>query len=249
MPIDPPTSKRCKASKAKGSPPMIRDPMTARGVIWDLDGVLADTTEAHFQAWKEAMSAHEIPFDRSAFDRVFGMNNAGTLTVLFGRPPTRQEVRGIADCKERIFRQHAGQLVRPMAGALDLLDELAQTGWLQAVASSAPQENIDLIVDAFGIRRYFAAILSGAGLPAGKPDPALFLAAARALQLPPKRCVVIEDAPVGVEAACRAGMPCIAVATTRPREALGPGRVFDTLTAVTEAIVVDALRAGPQGGC
>lgn len=223
--------------------------MTERGVIWDLDGVLADTTEAHFRAWEEVLSAHEITFGRAAFDRVFGMNNVDTLTALLGRVPRRQEVTEIADCKERIFRQHAGQMVRPMPGAIRLLAELEQAGWSQAVASSAPKENIDLIVDAFGIRRYFVAILSGALLPAGKPDPALFLAAARVLQLPPERCVVIEDAPVGVEAACRAEMPCVAVATTRPPEALGPGCVFDTLTAVTAAIVAEALRAGPQGGC
>jgi len=223
--------------------------MTARGVIWDLDGVLVDTTKAHFQAWEEALSTHEIPFDRSAFDRVFGMNNVGTLTVLLGRPPTRQEVTEIADCKERIFRQHSGRLVRAMPGAIRLLDELEQAGWSQAVASSAPQENIDLLIDTFGIRPYFAAILSGARFPAGKPDPALFLAAARALQLPPEHCVVIEDAPVGVEAACRAGMPCIAIATTRPPKALGPGPVFDSLASVTEAACAEALRAGPQRGC
>jgi len=250
MLIAPLISKWRKGSKIKGVfPPMVRDSMMACGVIWDLDGVLADTAEAHFQAWVQALSAHEIPFDRVAFDRVFGMNNVGTLTVLLGRPPTRQEVTNIADYKERIFRQEARRLVRPMPGAIRLLDELAQRGWLQAVASSAPQENIDLLVDAIGIRRYFAAILSGARLPAGKPDPALFLAAARALQLPPQHCVVMEDAPVGVEAACRAGMACIAIATTRPRDTLGQGRVFDTLASVTEAIVADALRAGPQRGC
>jgi HAD superfamily hydrolase (TIGR01509 family) len=228
---------------------MVRNLMTDRGVIWDLDGVLADTTEAHFQAWAQALTAYGIPLDRVAFDRVFGMNNVGTLTVLLGRPPTRREVNNIADYKERIFRQEARRSIRPMSGAVQLLDKLEQRGWLQAVASSAPQENIDLIVEAFGIRRYFVAILSGARLPVGKPDPELFLAAARALQLPPEHCVVIEDAPVGVEAACRAGMPCIALATTRPREALGPGRVFDTLASVTEEIVADALRAGPSRGC
>jgi beta-phosphoglucomutase len=223
--------------------------MTGRGVIWDLDGVLADTAEAHFQAWARALSAWKIPFDRLAFDRVFGMNNVGTLTVLLGRAPAQEEVAEIADYKEQLFRQIAGPLARPMPGALQLLDELAQAGWSQAVASSAPQENIDLLVDAFGIRSYFAAILSGARLPAGKPDPALFLAAAHALRLLPKHCVVVEDAPVGVEAACRAGMPCIAVAATRPPEALGPGPVFDALTSVTEAAFCDALRAGPHRRC
>lgn len=219
--------------------------MTERAVIWDLDGVLADTGEAHFQAWATALSARRIPFDRPAFDRVFGMNNRGTLTELLGRAPTEEELGDIADRKEHIFRELAGGLVRPMSEAIQLLDELEGAGWLQAVASSAPQENIDLVVDTFNIRRYFTAILSGAGLPAGKPDPALFLLAARALGLPPERCVVVEDAPVGVEAARRAGMPCIAVATTRPRETLGPGPVFDDLQSVTEATFSDVLRAGP----
>jgi len=221
-------------------------PVTDRGVIWDLDGVLADTGEAHFQAWATVLSEHTIPFDRSTFDRLFGMNNKGTLTELLGRPPTQEELASIADRKEILFRHFAEKLVRPLPGALRLLDELAGAGWSQAVASSAPQENIDLVVDTFNIRRYFATILSGAGLPAGKPDPALFLLAARALGLFPERCVVVEDAPVGVEAARRAGMPCIAVATTRPKETLGPGPVFDDLQSVTLQTFSDVLRAGPH---
>ena len=131
-----------------------------------------------------------------------------------------------------------------MPGAIHLLDELEQGGWMQGVASSAPQENIDLLVDAFGMGRYFAAILSGDGLPAGKPDPALFLQTAQALHLPPEQCVVVEDAPAGVEAAHRAGMQCIAVATTRSRETLGPGPVFDDLQLVTVQTFSDVLRDG-----
>jgi HAD superfamily hydrolase (TIGR01509 family) len=218
---------------------------TDRGVIWDLDGVLADTGEAHFQAWARALSEHTIPFDRSRFDRVFGMNNEDTLTELLGRPPTQGELEGIAERKEELFREHAGESIRPMPGAIRLLDELAQAGWVQGVASSAPRENIDLLADTFNIRGYFAAVLSGDGLPAGKPDPAIFLAAAEALRLPPRRCVVVEDAPAGVEAARRAGMPCIAVATTRPKETLGPGPVFADLQSVTVQTFSDILHAGP----
>lgn len=219
--------------------------VTDKGVIWDLDGVLADTGEAHFQAWAAVLSERKIPFDRAAFDCVFGMNNKGTLTELLGRPPTQEELESIADRKELLFRQFAKKLVRPIPGALRLLDELEGAGWSQAVASSAPQENIDLVVDTFNIRRYFATILSGAGLPAGKPDPALFLQAARALGLSPVQCVVVEDAPVGVEAARRAGMSCIAVATTRQKETLGPGPVFTDLQSVTVQDFSDVLRATP----
>jgi beta-phosphoglucomutase len=228
---------------------MVRNAVMAKGVIWDMDGVLVDTTEAHYQAWRRVLSERQIPFGRSHFDRVFGMNNKDTLRELLGRLPLQEELAEIADGKERIFRQEVGRSARLLPGAIRLLGELAQAGWLQAVASSAPQENIDLLMDAFGIRRHFAAILSGARLPAGKPDPALFLAAASALHLPAQHCVVVEDAPVGVEAACRAGMPCIAVATTRPRQTLGPGPVFDDLQSVTEAVFAEALQDGVRREC
>ena len=125
-----------------------------------------------------------------------------------------------------------------MPGALPLLVELEEAGWLQAIGSAAPKVNVELVLGILGIRQRFGVILSGDERSAGKPDPTLFLRAAEALGLPPERCVVVEDAPAGVEAAYKAGMPCIAVATTRPRETLGSVTsstlLFDDLTQVTE---------------
>jgi len=205
--------------------------MTDKVVIWDMDGVLADTTEAHFRTWVTSLAEWEIPLDRGQFRGLYGMNNRDTLTALLGRPPTPVELTTIGGRKEYLFRLEAQRLVHPLPGVLNLLNELDQAGWSQALASSAPQANIDLLIDKFGIRERFRAILSGAELPAGKPDPTLFLMAAEALRLPPERCVVVEDSPAGVEAARRAGMHCIAVATTRKREALAAAnRLFDDLT-------------------
>jgi HAD superfamily hydrolase (TIGR01509 family) len=206
-----------------------------RGVIWDLDGVLADTAEAHFRSWKETLAWWNIPFDRVAFDRVFGMNNRDSLTELLGRDPEPQELTEIGELKEDLFRREAKHHVKAGPGAVRLLEELEQNGWWQALASSAPQANIDLLLDLLSIRERFCVIRSGEALPAGKPDPTLFLETAEAMGLPPGRCVVVEDAPPGVEAARRAGMGCIAVATTRSREALQADRVFDDLTHVTVA--------------
>ena len=207
--------------------------MKSRAVIWDMDGVLVDTTEAHFRTWVTSLAEWEIPLDRDQFSGLFGMNNRDTLTTLLGRPPVPEELATIAGRKEYLFRLDADRLVHPMPGAFGLLGELEAAGWSQALASSAPQANIDLLIDKFGIRDRFRAILSGAELPAGKPDPALFIRAAQALGLPPKRCVVVEDSPAGVEAARRAGMRCIAVATTRRRELLtGADLIFDGLTQI-----------------
>jgi beta-phosphoglucomutase len=165
------------------------------------------------------------------------MNNRDILTQLLGRPPKPNELETIAGRKEEIFRMEAQWLVRPMPGALSLVQELEGAGWVQAIASSAPKANIDLLMAILGVSGRFRAILSGEGLPAGKPDPALFLRAAEALGLSLERCVVVEDAPAGVEAAQNAGMPCIAVATTRSREDLAAvtssAVLFDDLTQVT----------------
>jgi beta-phosphoglucomutase-like phosphatase (HAD superfamily) len=99
------------------------------------------------------------------------------------------------------------------------LARLKNAGVRQAIASSAPQENIDVLVDGLGLRQYFAAIVSGATLP-GKPNPDVFLEAARQIGVPPSACVVVEDAIAGVQAARNAGMRCIAVTTTNRADKL-----------------------------
>ena len=208
--------------------------MTKRAVIWDLDGVLADTAEPHFRAWVTALAEWEIALDRPTFNLFFGMDNRRMLSEILGRPPEPKELGTIAGRKEHFFRLVAQQMAQPMPGALRLLGELEAAGWPQALASSAPQANINLLVDKFDISSRFHVILSGEELPASKPDPELFLFAAERLSVPPKRCVVVEDAPAGVEAARRAGMHCIAVATTRSGELLADADLLcDDLTTLT----------------
>jgi HAD superfamily hydrolase (TIGR01509 family) len=109
--------------------------------------------------------------------------------------------------------------LQALPGVRAWLERLSQQGVPMAVASSAPVENIDITLEELGLRSYFDAIVSVAGRP-GKPDPLVFLESASRLGMPPERCIVVEDAIPGVEAAKRAGMKCIAVTTTNPAEAL-----------------------------
>jgi beta-phosphoglucomutase family hydrolase len=190
-----------------------------QGVIWDMDGVLVDTGEFHFQAWSRALPEYGITFTRQLFRATFGMNNAGILSVLLGQTPAPELLAEISDRKEQLFRQAVRGRVQPLPGVLAWLERLKAAGMGQAIASSAPPANIDALVDELGLRDYFDAIASGFDLP-GKPDPALFLKVARLIGVPPERCVVVEDAVAGVEAARRAGMKCIAVTTTNPVHAL-----------------------------
>jgi HAD superfamily hydrolase (TIGR01509 family) len=185
------------------------------GVIWDMDGVLVDTGEWHYQSWVQALAPLSIPYSRDQFRDTFGMNNRATLTHVMGRAPSDAELETVSERKETLFRAGiAGQAVL-LPGVLTLLQGLQAAGFRQAIASSAPPENIDTLVDSLHIRPYFAAIIPGSDLPA-KPDPAIFLKAAQAVGLPPGCCVVVEDSIAGVGGAKRAGMGCIAVTNTNP---------------------------------
>jgi HAD superfamily hydrolase (TIGR01509 family) len=146
-------------------------------------------------------------------------------------------VAAVSDRKERLFRDAIRGHAQPLPGVRAWLERLAAAGTVQAIASSAPQANIDALVDELNLRAYFAALVSGEHLP-GKPDPAVFLEAARRLDVSPVQCIVVEDAPVGVESAHRAGMKCIAVATTRPPDAL---QAADLIVERLDALPENAL--------
>jgi HAD superfamily hydrolase (TIGR01509 family) len=180
-----------------------------------MDGVLVDTGEPHFYAWDETFRRLNQPFNREQFRRTFGMNNTGILNTILKRPLDEDFIARWSDIKEQLFRDAIRGSVQPMPGVLDWIDRLREMGFRQAVASSAPQANIDALVDEMALRDRFDALVSGADLP-GKPDPAVFLKAARLIGVQPERCVVLEDSVAGVRAAKRAGMACIAVLTTNP---------------------------------
>ncbi len=202
------------------------------GVLWDMDGVLVDTGEFHFQAWSQVLTDYGLRMSRELFQSTFGMNNAGVVSMLLGRKPEPGFLAELGERKEQEFRQVVRGHVQPLPGVCLWLDRLKAGGAPQAIASSAPPANIDAIIDELGLRSYFTAIVTGYDLP-GKPDPTLFLKAARQINVPPERCVVVEDAVAGVEAAKRAGMKCIAVTTTNPAPVLdGADVVVEELDAL-----------------
>jgi beta-phosphoglucomutase len=118
----------------------------------------------------------------------------------------------VADRKEAEYRRlAAAHGLTPLPGAAGWVERLHQAGWKQAIASSAPRLNIEVMLRVLALDRDFDAVVSAEDVTAGKPDPQVFLAAARRLDVPPARCIVVEDAPAGVEAARRAGMKSIGV--------------------------------------
>jgi len=190
-----------------------------KAVIWDMDGVLVDTFDGHFRAWSRLFAELGHPFTIDDFRATFGMNNRNIFKALLDRTLAEDEFHLLSDRKEEYFRQSVRGSTRPLPGVEEWLQRFDRLGLSQAVGSSAPQQNIDVHLDELNIRHYFNAIASGANLP-GKPDPAVFLLAARLLNAAPADCLVIEDSVQGVEAAKRAGMRCVAVLTTNPAELL-----------------------------
>lgn len=217
-----------------------------KAVLWDMDGVLIDTGALHYETWAAALTPRGFTLTPELFQATFGMNNRGVLTTLFGYEPEAALMAQITDEKEVAFRRLVRGTARPLPGVLTWLARLQTAGVRQAVASSGPPENIAAVVDELGIGPYFDTLVSGARM-AGKPDPAVFLEAARQLGAAPENCVVVEDAVAGVAAARAAGMRCIAVTTTNLASALtGAALIVDSLADLPEDAFWRVLGEAPN---
>lgn len=179
-------------------------------ILWDMDGVLVDTALAHYISWADALRPYGIRLTRAQFDATYGMNNPSTLRVFMGGEVDAGLVRKISSVKENAFRLGIPGNIHLLPGVVDWLDRFSEAGIPQAVASSAPVENIDAVLDETGIRHYFSQVVPSSDHP-GKPDPWVFNEAVRRLGSDPARTIVLEDSAHGVLAAHRAGCRCIAV--------------------------------------
>jgi len=185
-----------------------------KSVLWDLDGTLVDSEQYHWLAWRDSMAAEGIALTHEEFLKTFGLRNDAIVPQWIPNA-THERIEQIANAKEQFYRR----LVRegglePLPGARHWIERLARDGWRQAIASSAPRENVDVVLAVIGLAPYFQAIVSAEDVTLGKPDPQVFLTAAARLGSAPAQSVVVEDAPAGIEAAHRAGMPSIGVRRT-----------------------------------
>ena len=185
--------------------------MMIQSVLWDLDGTLVDSEQYHWLAWRDTMAAEGVSLTHPEFLKTFGLRNDAIIPQWIP-VATPERIEAIGVVKEQLYRR----LVRegglePLPGVRHWTGRLAREGWLQAIASSAPRENVDVVLAVIGLGPCFQAIVSAEDVTLGKPDPQVFITAAARLGSAPARSVVVEDAPAGVEAARRAGMPSIGV--------------------------------------
>ena len=202
-------------------------------VIFDVDGVLVDSYAAHFASWIRLGKETGITLTEEQFAESFGRRSRDVIRRYWGHGKD-SEVERLDRRKEGLFREILEENFPGMDGARELIEALAAAGTKIAVGSSAPKENVDLVLDRLGERHHIQAVVTGEDVQRGKPDPQVFLLAAERLGVPPDRCVVIEDAVPGIEAARSAGMKAVALVST--------GRDPETLQAAQPDRVVRSLR-------
>lgn len=185
--------------------------MPSAAVIWDVDGTLVDTAELHFDAWARLAAELGKLFSREDFAATFGRRNPEIIDFLFHGLHSPQEIAELGERKENYYRIEAAKGVALLPGAAELLSAFGERGIPQAIGSSAPRCNVELILDLTATRKFFQGIVAMEDTRRGKPHPDVFCIAAERLQVEPSRCIVFEDAVAGVQAAKAGDMKCIAV--------------------------------------
>ncbi|MBN1161009.1 MAG: HAD family phosphatase [Dehalococcoidales bacterium] len=209
-------------------------------VLWDMDGVIADTADYHYGAWRDVFRERGVAFSKTDFMRHFGQRHDTIIKFALGDKLTPEEIEAIADKKQALYRERVSKNVVPLPGAIELIELLKKNRIKTAIATSAVPKNIDVILEGLGIQDSFQTIAFGTEVSEGKPSPQVFQLAAKRLGVRPADCVVIEDAIAGVAAAKRAGMKCVAVTNSHPgRDLQNADFIVDTL----EKVDINVLRS------
>ena len=216
--------------------------MNDKAVIWDMDGVIADTAPYHLQGWRIVFGKRGTEYTEEDYWRNTGKRSDSIVRNILGDDMSDEDVAAIVKEKDETFQELIARNIRSFPGVLELMTALRENNFKMAIASSAPMHNIQLIVRGLKIESLFDAIISGWEVTKGKPDPQTFLLAAAGLGIDTKDCVVIEDAISGVTASKRAGIRCIAVTNTTSHEELGEADIVtDTLETITVADIINLL--------
>jgi beta-phosphoglucomutase len=185
-----------------------------KACIFDLDGVIVDTAKYHYIAWKEI--ARELNFDFTEHDneRLKGVSRMRSLDILLeigNRSFDLKTKEALADKKNNIYVGYIQKMTRDeiLPGVLSFLEELKAAGIPAAIGSAS--KNTPLILERIGLAGYFKEVIDGNKTSTAKPDPEVFLLAAKGLNVSPSECVVFEDAEAGIEAALAGGMRVVGV--------------------------------------
>lgn len=210
------------------------------GIIFDLDGVICFTDDYHYLAWKALADRLDIAFDRTVNNRLRGVSRMGSLEIILeayhGKTLSDAEKQNLAAEKNEIYRKYLEKMT-PADLAEETkktLDELRTRGKKLAIGSSS--KNAPIILERIGLGGYFDAVSDGNNISKSKPDPEVFLKAAQMLNLPPEKCLVVEDAVSGAQAGRAGGFKVACVG-----DAAEKGEGDYNLTSFSKLLEIDGI--------
>jgi HAD superfamily hydrolase (TIGR01509 family) len=198
--------------------------------IFDIDGTIIDSMPAHGSSWQAFLERHGVPYEGDAFlRRTAGRTAAELIRELLG-PLDDDEAGRLVHEKERLYRERFAQEFREIPGFRAFARAARSSGIRIGCATAGDADNIAFALGGLGMLSEFDALTGAHDVRRGKPAPDLFLLAAQRLRADPAACIVFEDAPLGIEAARRAGMHAVAITSSEPAENLAGPHVLAALS-------------------
>ncbi len=208
--------------------------MNSFAFIFDMDGVIIDSNPFHKIALRQFASNYGYHLDEEGLTKkIYGRTNKEWIPNLFGRTLSADELNFYGEEKEQMFRNLYKNDIRSLAGLKLFLDQMDVLKIPRAIGTSAPRSNVDFVLAATGLKKYFNILLDESDVNQGKPNPEIYIKCAQRLNLPPAQCIVFEDSLSGLAAARAAGCPVVGVATTHSTQELGTKVVIKDFTEMT----------------
>ncbi len=212
-----------------------------RAWLWDMDGTLIDSMPYHVEAWTEVLEPLGYHIAPEQLLKTFGLRNEEIVRDHLKLDRPQDELQRLIEEKEERYRRLVGERgLALLPGARRWLDDLKAADWQQAIVSSTPRQNMTAVLQGTRLGDFMDTIVCAEDVERGKPFPDPFLLAAERLGVRPQGCIVVEDAPAGLEGARRAGMKTIGVLTTH--EVLEADVVVQSLQDLTWETIENVTR-------
>ena len=191
--------------------------MMCKGAIFDWDGVIVDSSDLHLKSWEALANELKLPLPNDHFEKGFGKRNETIIPQILGWSKDPAQINHWGKRKEEIYREYGNKDgIKLARGSKDFLKQIPASTFRCSIGTSTERKNVELAMSQHNLSQFFLGAACSEDVSKGKPDPEVFLKAAKILSIPPKDCVVFEDSPHGIEAAIRAGMKTVALTTTHP---------------------------------